>query len=156
VTFPRNSGAKRRVTIDRVEFTGYGLDVPAFHHTDYAGKNVKSAIAVWLGHAGPREIDQNVYRLLLAGRSRYAIDRMGAAAAIGPMATDGDGRDEAHAADRDGATATSRGNLSRPVDFTTVQRFDTSAAPSITAGDEFFTFLFSRAPEKYEQLKRLA
>src|SRR5437868_4655463 len=43
VTFPRNAGGKRRLTIEHVEFAGYGLDLPALHHADYADKNVKGA-----------------------------------------------------------------------------------------------------------------
>ena len=29
ITFPKNAGGKRRFTLDRVEFAGYGLDAPA-------------------------------------------------------------------------------------------------------------------------------
>ena len=41
VTFPRNAGAKRTVTLDRVEFAGYGLDLPG--HLDLRGRTVEGA-----------------------------------------------------------------------------------------------------------------
>jgi len=41
----RNVGEKRSVTLDRVEFTGYGLDVPG--HTDLRGKNV-DGVAIYM------------------------------------------------------------------------------------------------------------
>ena len=34
-------GGKRRFTIDRVEFAGYGLDAPGAAHMDFQGKDVK-------------------------------------------------------------------------------------------------------------------
>ena len=39
LTFPKNVGGKRSVTVDQVEFMGYGLDAPAANHNDYAEKN---------------------------------------------------------------------------------------------------------------------
>ena len=41
-------------------------------------------------------------------------------------------------------------------DFTTSQRLDQPIPPNVTADDEFFTFLFSRAPVRYDELKRKA
>src|SRR5262245_19445919 len=82
VTFPRNAGSKRTFTVDRVEFAGYGLDLPASDHTDYRGKSVRGAAVVWLGASGPRGLNAN-HRRLLAGRNRYAIDQLQAAASIG-------------------------------------------------------------------------
>ena len=49
VTFPKNVGGKRRVTIDRVEFAGYGVDAPRANHMDFAGKDVKGTAVLWLG-----------------------------------------------------------------------------------------------------------
>ena len=63
VVFPRNAGAKQRLTIDRVEFAGYGLDVPATHHVDLAGRDMTGAAVVWLGADGPKEVDAQKYRL---------------------------------------------------------------------------------------------
>jgi hypothetical protein len=97
----------------------------------------------------------------LAGRNRYATEQLGAAASIGPQAADGAGRGArggaggANAADG----ATPGGGRGAPIpaaDFTTVQRLDTPVPPNVTAADAFFEFLFSRAPTKYDELKRKA
>ena len=56
LTFPRNLGGKRRLTADRVEFAGYGLDAPGAGHMDFRGKDVKGAAVVWLGPVGPRDV----------------------------------------------------------------------------------------------------
>ena len=57
VTFPKNVGRKRRLTIDHVEFAGYGVDAPRANHVDYAGKDVKGAAVIWLGARGPRDLN---------------------------------------------------------------------------------------------------
>src|SRR5262245_46066898 len=59
VTFPRNSGGRRTITLDRVEFAGYGLDVPAAGYMDFRDKNVKGSVVVWLGANGPRNVDSS-------------------------------------------------------------------------------------------------
>ncbi len=41
-------------------------------------------------------------------------------------------------------------------DFTTVQRLDAAIPPAVAGSDAFFEFLFSHAPTKYADLKRLA
>jgi Zn-dependent M28 family amino/carboxypeptidase len=41
-------------------------------------------------------------------------------------------------------------------DFTTVQRLDVAVPPSLTASDAFLSFLFSKAPTQYDELKRRA
>src|ERR1700722_15491528 len=43
VVFPRNSGVSRTVTVNRVEFVGYGLDAPGAGHMDFRGKDVRGA-----------------------------------------------------------------------------------------------------------------
>src|SRR4051812_24536864 len=53
VTFPKNVGSKRQLTLGRVEFAGYGLDAPRSNHSDYDGKDVTGAAVIWLGTAGP-------------------------------------------------------------------------------------------------------
>src|SRR3984893_15540587 len=83
VAFPRNSGVRRTVTVDRVEFVGYGLDAPAAGHMDFRGKDIKGAAVVWLGNAGPRTVDAAAYRRLLIGRNRYATQEQQALASIG-------------------------------------------------------------------------
>jgi hypothetical protein len=79
VTFPKNVGRKRRLTIDHVEFAGYGVDAPRANHADYAGKDVKGAAVVWMGARGPKDLNASASRLL-AGRSRYATEQLQAAA----------------------------------------------------------------------------
>src|SRR5256885_810491 len=84
VTATGNVGAKRRCTLDRVEFTGYGIDAPrAANHSDYAGKNVTGAAVVWLGTMGPKGLDAT-YQRVLNGRNGYATQQQHAAASIGP------------------------------------------------------------------------
>lgn len=146
VVFPKNMGGKRRLTVERVEFAGYGLDAPGAGRMDFRGRDVKDAAVVWLGPNGPKNLDPSVYRRTLSGRNRYAIEQLGAAASVGPQS-------EARAG-RGGRAGAADGSVGS--DFTTVQRLDTPAPPAVTANDEFFTFLFSQATEKYDELKRKA
>jgi hypothetical protein len=160
ITFPKNMGGKRRFTLDHVEFAGYGLDAPGGGHADFRGKDVKGATVVWLGSNGPKDLDQSVYRRLLAGRNRYATEQLGAAASIGPQGVAGAGRgaggaNEAGAANG-AAPGGGRGGAIPAADFTTVQRLEAAVPPNVTASDAFFEFLFSRAPTKYDELKRKA
>jgi hypothetical protein len=142
VRFPRNAGAKRTLTLDRVEFAGYGLDVPAASHADYRGKDVKGAAVVWLGSNGPKNVDGQLYRRLLSGRTRYATEQLHAAASIGPEGPGSGGNSSSRGADAP--------------DFTTAQRLDQPVPPAISAGDAFFEFLFSGAGVPYAELKRKA
>ena len=164
ITFPRNMGGKRRVAVDRVEFAGYGFD--AASHTDFRGKDVTGAVVVWLGPNGPKDLDQGVFSRVLSGRDRYATEQLGAAASIGPAVegtgrAGGSGRSDGSGGSGDaGARGSQAGGGRRgalpAADFTTVQRLDTPVPPNVTATDAFFEFLFSRAPEKYDELKRKA
>jgi hypothetical protein len=154
ITFPRNVGAKRTLTIDRVEFAGYGLDVPG--HTDLRGRNLEGAAVVFLGLNGPKDIDQQALRRVVTGRSRHAIDQLRAAAAIGPANpnTSAQGRGGASASDGAGGRG---GGAPRPApDFTTTQRLDQPISPAVTATDAFLDFLFSKAPVHYDELKKKA
>ena len=168
VTFPRNMGGKRTLTLDRVEFVGYGLDAPGASHMDYRGKDVRNAAVIWLGARGPKDLDQSVYRRVLTGRNRYATEQLGAAASIGPAAGGGAGRagaageagradaGEAGRAGGAGAAGGGRGAAAPVPDFTTVQRLDAPLPPNVTASDAFFEFLFSHAPTTYAELTRKA
>src|SRR4029077_17781074 len=82
---------------------------------------------------------------------------------IGPQAVGGGFGARGGAGNANGAAGASgaaagggRGGPIPPADFTTVQRLDAAAPPNVTAGDAFFEFLFSRAPTKYDELKRKA
>jgi hypothetical protein len=67
ITFPKNSGVSRTFTLRRVEFAGYGLNVPAVNHMDFHGRDVRDSAVVWLGADGPTVDSQ--YRRLLNGRT---------------------------------------------------------------------------------------
>ncbi|MBI3402372.1 MAG: M20/M25/M40 family metallo-hydrolase [Acidobacteria bacterium] len=154
VVFPKNMGGTQRLTLDRVEFAGYGLDAPAAGHMDYKGKDVRKAAVIWLGPNGPKTVDANVYRRLLVARNRYATEQLGAAASVGVAAAAGAGRGGRGAAGPSASGGSGGGRGALPAaDFTTVQRLDALTPPTVTADDAFFTFLFSRAPVKYDELK---
>jgi hypothetical protein len=168
VRFPRNAGARQSLTVDRVEFTGYGLDSPRAGHMDYRGLDMTGAAAVWLGadgpggSAAPGGFEPAPNRLLLTGRGRYAVEEMRAAASIGVAAAGAGGRRRQNAPETAGGgsqaqTAPGRGRSPIPAaDFTTVERLDRLLPPQVTGTDAFFEFLFSRAPVKYGELKRKA
>jgi hypothetical protein len=145
ITFPRNVGSKRTFTVDRVEFAGYGLDAPGAHYSDLAGRNFEGAAAVFLGMNVPKAIDADIGRRLLSGRSRWLTEQMKAAAAIGPAAP--------AQPQRSGDDAPRQ--QARP-DFTTTQLLNSPIAPTATANDALLQFLFSRAPAKYDELKKKA
>ena len=121
VTFPRDMGGKRTLTLDRVEFAGYGFDAPSVNHNDFAGRSVTGAAVVYLGANGPKLGDAQKFRRLLNGRSRHALDQLGAAAAIAPGGTSE--RTAVRAAD------TSSGPTRQAPDFTRwLARFSAVAA----------------------------
>jgi hypothetical protein len=153
VVFPRYVGGKRRLTLNHVEFAGYGLDLPAERHLDVSGRSREGSAVIWLGNEGPRDVDGQKYRLLLQQRSRYAVEEGRAAASIGPE-TAGGGRAAAGNPPADGAG--SRGRAIPAADFTTVERLDKIVPPAIRAKDSFFEFLFSHAPTRYDELKKKA
>src|SRR5499426_1279271 len=64
VSFPPNVGGKREITLDQVEFLGYGLNAPLANHNDYAGKEVKGKAVVYLGSAGPKGLGPQMQRSL--------------------------------------------------------------------------------------------
>jgi hypothetical protein len=159
ITFPRNMGGKRRFTVDRVEFAGYGLDAPGASHLDFRGKDVQEAAVVWLGTNGPKDIDLSVFRRVLSGRNRYATEQLGGAGSIGPIPGRGAGGAGRAGGPGGAGQAGAGGGRGAPLptpDFTTVQRLDTPAPPNVSANDAFFAFLFSQAPVTYDELKRLA
>ena len=155
IRFPANVGAKRSFTLNDIEFVGYGLNIDA-DHNDYKGIDVKGKVVVWLGARGPTGANPQQTGRLLRARSEYAIDELGAAAAIAPPPQQGTGP-------RGGnpnppavtPQQTGRGAALQP-DFTTTQRLDGSPAPTITATDELLDFLFSASDLNYADLKARA
>jgi len=145
VTFSRNVGGKRMFTLDGVEFVGYGLNLGS-NHNDYNGRDVKGKAVVWMGGRGPRSADPAQTARFLRSRASIAIDEMGAAASLSPQQTAG-------FAPVQNAPAGRGGRGGQTPEFTTTQRLDAPQAPSITASDEFFEFLFSASGLKYAELK---
>ena len=145
VTFPRNAGVKRKFSVDRVEFAAYGLDAPGSGYSDIAGKDFNRAAVIYVGGSGPKALNLDTGRRLLGGRGRWLTEQLHAAAAIGQDPTR-DTRNERPPAN---------GREARP-DFVTPQRLDVPIAPSMTASDAFFQFLFSRSSVKYDDLKKRA
>jgi hypothetical protein len=159
ITFPRNMGGKQTITGNDVIFAGYGLQIPAATIDDYAARDPKGKIVIWLGSSGPKPVGPESRRLLFA-RSRLAVEK-GAAAVIGPptfglFGGRGRGGQTPAAEGGRGAQAGGRGAAAQDVDFSTPQRYDTRVPPTLTAQDEFFEFLFSGSDVKYSELKELA
>ena len=151
IQFPSNTGGKRRVALSQVEFAGYGLNLGP-DHNDYAGIDAKGKAVVWLGARGPKATNQQQGRLL-RGRTAYAVEEMGAGAAIAPPP-------EPFTGQRGGAAPApvqpaGRGATLQP-DFTTTQRLDAEITPTVTSSDEFLEFLFSGSDLKYSDLKARA
>jgi hypothetical protein len=183
VTFPANAGGKQTITAN-AEFIGYGLSLPEAGIDDYKGHDVKGRVAIYVGR-GPQSLPAAAGRVLGA-RARNAIELNHAVAAIGPalggFGRGGAGRatQPAPAAAGAGAqgaaptTADARGAVqpqrgAAPVagagrgaasqnlgDFQTVERLDKNIPPQITAGDEFFDFVFKAAGQDYAAVKASA
>jgi hypothetical protein len=142
INLPANVGAKRTFTADQIEFLGYGLNSPQTGNNDYAGKNVKDKVVVWLGALGPKSLSGQSMRVL-GGRGREAIT-LGAAASIGIPGTF-----------RGGPPPAAVTGTEFP-DFTSVERLDKPVPPAVSVSDEFFDFLFSGSEVKYAELKEKA
>lgn len=157
ISFPANVGSRRSFTVDQVEFLGHGLNLPQANRNDYAGKNVKGKVVVYLGTTLPKGVDARQSFRAIFGRPRYATEQEGAVASIGPAVSFGRNGAATPLA-REGAPASSQpgtNGLPEP-DFTTAQRLDAPVAPNVSAQDEFFEFLFSGADVKYAELKAKA
>ncbi|HWO02383.1 MAG TPA: M28 family peptidase [Blastocatellia bacterium] len=164
ISFPPNVGSKREFTANEVEFVGYGLNLPAANLNDYAGKNAKGKVVVYLGSTPPKGVDARQTFRALGGRSRYATEQQGAVATIGPVvpsrgeapSAGGRGPEGQGGQAREGeAGGQGQGPLAAlpEPDFTTVQRLGTPIPPNVSAQDEFFEFLLNGADVKYADLK---
>ena len=154
LVFPRNAGGKQRLTIDRVEFAGYGLDLPAARHTDFANKDMTGAAVIWLGAPGPREVDAQKYRLLLQQRGRAAVEQAHAASRVGPDSPAA-GRLGGGAPVAAGPGTNGGGRRGGTPDCTTVERW-TSWCRRRSGPKTPSSSSLSRAPVKYDELKRKA
>jgi hypothetical protein len=141
VTFPRNQGAKQSVSGDAA-FAGYGVTFAPLQYDDYAQRSVGGKVAIFLGRTGPKGFTAAHSRVLNA-RGRVATDAQRAVATITQVAPN-----------LQGPPAT--GLPAQRVDFQTAQRLDAPIAPQITAGDEFFNFVFSAAGTDYSTLRAAA
>jgi hypothetical protein len=181
VTFPTNAGGRQTVTFEGVEFVGYGLSVAEPAHDDYAGRDTKGKLVVWMGN-GPSTVP-NAGRLLGA-RSRYAIETMGASAAMGfapapapptpaeialteaqqalqaaNLAVAQAQAALAQARTGRGGRGGGRGRGGQPTvaaDLTSVQRVDAIQTPQIMADERVFEALFASAPSQFAALKTLS
>jgi hypothetical protein len=151
VTFPRNVGSKRTLTLNQVEFAGYGLNLDSVHN-DYKDLDVKGKAVVWLGARGPKGTDPQRAGRLIRERSSYAVEELGAAATIVPPLEPGAGQRGGGPGPGVGGPG-GRGPAALAPDFTTVQRLDLPHAPTVTASDELLEFLFSGADSQYADLK---
>jgi hypothetical protein len=149
VRLPTNVGAKRTFTASDIEFLGYGLSAPDAGHDDYAEKNVKGKVVVFLGQNGPSGLSSQ-YRRLLGSRARNAT---GTAGAIATISTTGSGRNRQGSRENDSPSAAQG---TPQMEFTTVERLDVAVPPAVTAQDPFFEFLFNRAEVGYAELKEKA
>ncbi|MGE3275064.1 MAG: M28 family peptidase [Vicinamibacterales bacterium] len=150
VVFPKNVGGKQVLTGDDIVFAGYGFYAPPIPYNDYEGLDASGKVAVWIGNEGPKGTDPQTYRRLLAGRNRYALDDRKAIAVIGQAAPPSE-----NAPGQPGRNTNANPNQPAP-DFTTVQRLDQPSAPSLTATDPFFEFLFSASGTPWSELKAKA
>ena len=150
IAFPANAGGKRTLTLNQIQFVGYGLNLDSAHN-DYKDLDVKGRAVVWLGARGPRGTDMQRAARLLRERVSYAVEEMGAAATIAPPEAGGGLRRGGPAP----AAGGGRGPAALTPDFTTVQRLDLPRTPTVTASDEFLEFLFSGADFKYADLQAM-
>jgi hypothetical protein len=183
VTFATNVGGRQTLTFDGVEFLGYGLSVTEPVHDDYAGRDVKGKLAVWMG-TGPASVPA-AGRGGAAARNRFAIEIKGARAALsfapGPVAPSPaqEALTQAQAALQQATLAVTQAQAALaqgagraggrggraggrgqavvvPPDLTTVQRVDNPVPPQITADERVFEALLASAPSTFAQLRTAA
>jgi hypothetical protein len=163
VTFPRNQGGKQTITAP-VEFVGYGIQFKPMNHDDYAGRDMKGKVALFIGR-GISGMTATHNRIINA-RGRDATELARAVASIGPVSANtgrgGRGATPASAGDGGRGGAPPAGppapaaNTAQRVDFQTARNVDLPIAPQLTAADAFFEFVFSGSGYSYEMLKGLA
>ena len=142
VTFPRNQGGRQTISA-ALEFVGYGIRFPELGHDDYAGRDMKGKVALFIGR-GVRGMTATHNRLINA-RGRNAVELEHAVASIGPVAPNaGRGR---------GAAAT---NPAQQVDFQTTRDLSLPVPPQIAVSDEVLNFIFGGSAYSFADLKALA
>lgn len=175
VTFGNNVGGRQTLTFDGAEFLGYGLSVTEPAHDDYAGRDVKGKLAVWMG-TGPSTVPA-AGRGGAAARNRFAIEIKGARAALSFAPAPAPPTPaqlalaqaqvalqqatlavtQAQAAGGRGGRGSGRGAPTAvPADLTTVQRVDNLVPPQVTASERVYEALFASAPTQFAQLRAAA
>jgi len=180
VTFATNVGGRQTLTFDGVEFLGYGLSVTEPTHDDYAGRDVKGKLAVWMG-TGPSTVPA-AGRGGAAARNRFAIEIKGAraamsfAAAPAPPTPAQEALAQAQTALQQAALAVTQAQAASaqgpaglggraggrgaapavPADLTSVQRVDNPVPPQFTADERVYEALLASAPTPFAQLRTAA
>ena len=149
VTFARNQGGKQTIAAD-VEFVGYGLRLPELNHDDYARREVKGKVALFIGR-GIRGLTAAQNRVI-NGRARDAVELHRAVATISPVVMNAGRGGGGAAASTPAATA----NNAQRTDFQTSRNLELSLPPQITASDAFFDFVFAGTGHSYATLNDLA
>ena len=146
VTFPRNQGAKQTVS-GRLEFVGYGQTFAPLKLDDYAGRDMKGKVAIYLGGAAPGMTA--AHNRLTTARPRLATE-LGAVGAVGPAPVPAAGRG------RGAGPAPAAAPNPQAVDFQTASGVDLPVPPQITAGEAFYDFVLAGSGHRYADLKALA
>ena len=138
ITFPKNMGGKRRFTVDRVEFAGYGLDAPGAgpHGLSRQGREGRRG-RLARRRTARRTSTRRSYRRAATAAAGTRPSSCGAAASIGPAPAGGGrartGRRGGQAAGRGGRRgggprrAAAGAPTSRPS-----QRLDAPVPPNVT------------------------
>jgi hypothetical protein len=188
VSFPVQSGGTQTVTFSGAEFAGYGLVAlnAAAPHNDFADRDVKGRLVVWLPGA-PAALSTGARgggRGLGGNRANYMIQTLGAggvisfqpaaAAATPAEAALAEAQSALTEAQQAVATAQAqvrasarggrggarrggaRGGGADGPDLTTVVNVNAAQPPQISADEEFLRFLFSAAPTGFDDLQARA
>ena len=170
VTFPPSQGGRQTVS-GPVEFVGYGHEFAPMKLDDYAGRDMKGKIALFIGRLGPGMT--TTHNRLVNARARHATEVRQAIASIGPVAPAGRGGGAAPQAPAaagqqpgEGGAASVPGspgaapaggpNAAQRVDFQTTRDLTLLVPPQITVGDEFYEFVFAGSGHRYQDLRALA
>ena len=146
VTFARNQGGKQTISAD-VEFVGYGLRLSELNHDDYARRDVKGRIVLFIGR-GIRGTTAAQNRLV-NGRARDAVELHRAVATISPVVMNAGRGGGGGAAAAAGATT----NNAQRTDFQTSRNLELPIPPQLTASDAFFDYVFSGTGHSYASLR---
>lgn len=138
VFFPPDVGEKRVLSLEGVEFAGYGLNLGQAYN-DYADREVKGKAVLWMGRVPPVAAQGLPAARLLENRNSMAIDEMGAAVSISPA---------------EGGRLGASGRVTSS--FVTSQRLDLPKPPAVTVSDEVLEFMLSGSNLSLAELRQTA